>query len=74
VSGGPDGISPPAALTDGSGNATVIVPPGSGYTVKAWRCGASSPRRSATVTPVTASAPTTTVNVSFDTSNTCPLP
>jgi len=74
ITGGPMVIDV-LGTTNSSGNATFTnIPVGSGYTVKAWKCTASSPRRSGQLTPVTTTSGTTTVNISFDTSNICPLP
>lgn len=74
LTGGPMAIDV-TGTTNSSGNATFAnVPVGSGYTVKAWKCTAGSPRRSGQVTSVTTTSGTTNVNVTFDTSNVCPLP
>jgi hypothetical protein len=63
------------ATTNASGNATFTnVPIGTGYTIKAWKCTAAAPRRSGQLTPVTISTGTNNRNVTFDTTNICPLP
>lgn len=74
LTGGPMGVSL-TGTTDSNGNYSFTnVPVGAGYTVKAWKCTASSPRRSGQATSVTTTSGTTSVNISFDTTNTCPLP
>ena len=71
---GPMGVNV-TATTNTSGNATFLnVPVGTGYTIKAWRCTAASPQRSRGVTNQTVNAAPTTINVVFDSTNTCPLP
>jgi hypothetical protein len=70
---GPMGLSPVNRTTNSSGNATFTnVPVGTGYTIKAYKCSVSSPR-AVTVTNQTVNAPSTTINVSFN-SGTCPPP
>jgi len=74
VLGGPMGVDL-TGTTNSSGNATFSnVPVGAGYTIKAWKCSAASPRRSRQVSSITKTSSTQTVNVAFDTSNICPLP
>lgn len=74
VTGGPMAINV-TGTTNASGNATFLnVPIGNGYTIKAWRCTAGAPRRSGQLTPVTIMVGTNNRNVTFDTTNICPLP
>lgn len=74
LSGGPNGVGV-TGTTNAGGNVTFTnVPVGSGYTIKAWSCASGAPRRSGSVTGVTTTSGTTSVTVSFDTSNVCPLP
>lgn len=70
VSGGPNGIT--ATGTTSGGSVTFAgLPVGSGYTIKAYRCASSSPRRSGQMA-ATIGTGTNNLTLVFNTSNVCP--